>query len=232
MAAILSGDAIAANELPWHALRYPHTAALCGALAARYAPATSNRMLAALRGVLREAWRRGLLPAEEYQRAVDLAPIRGTRVMPGRALASEEVRALFLNCADGTPSGGRHAALLALLYRCGLRRAETMAIDLADFDTTAGIVRVLGEGNKERELPLVNGALEALSAWRVIRGDEPGPFLVPVLRGGRLVPRRMTPQPVLYTLRRRASAAGMAPSPRTTAGAVLSPTFSTPAPTS
>ncbi|MGI8826203.1 MAG: hypothetical protein ACR2JC_11270 [Chloroflexota bacterium] len=47
--------------LPWHLLGYQHTQAVRAALAARYAPASTNTMLAALRGVLKEAWRLGLM---------------------------------------------------------------------------------------------------------------------------------------------------------------------------
>ena len=56
---------------------YQHTQAARTALAGRYAPATANRMLAALRGVLREAWRLGQLGAEELARATDLATVHG-----------------------------------------------------------------------------------------------------------------------------------------------------------
>lgn len=42
-----------------------------------YLPATGNRMLSALRGVLRECWHWGLLSLEEYHLAIDVEPIRG-----------------------------------------------------------------------------------------------------------------------------------------------------------
>ena len=63
--------------MPWGRLRYAHTQAVRTHLAATYAPATANRMLAALRGVLREAWRLGQMSGEDFHRAVDLA--RGAR---------------------------------------------------------------------------------------------------------------------------------------------------------
>ncbi|MCP4467661.1 MAG: hypothetical protein GY813_13035 [Halieaceae bacterium] len=60
-----------ATVMPWSQLRYQHTAAIRATLAERYAPSTANKHLAALRGVLREAWRLGQLDGDDYHRAVD-----------------------------------------------------------------------------------------------------------------------------------------------------------------
>jgi hypothetical protein len=50
-----------ASHIPWHRLRHAHTQALRSWLAEHCSPAAANRHLAALRGVLREAWRLGLM---------------------------------------------------------------------------------------------------------------------------------------------------------------------------
>jgi len=68
------GDVLA---VPWHQLHYQHMQAIRTQLAQRYAPATANRILAALRGVLKEAWRLGLMDAETYHAAVDVQAVRG-----------------------------------------------------------------------------------------------------------------------------------------------------------
>src|SRR5439155_14814743 len=62
----LTGEPMDARAFPWGTLSYADTAAVRPTLAARYAPVTANKMLAALRGVLREAWRLGLMDAERY----------------------------------------------------------------------------------------------------------------------------------------------------------------------
>src|SRR5208283_1704391 len=98
-------------SFPWGELRYQHTAALRASLWDRYAPATANKILAAVRGVLREAWRLRQIPADEYQRAIDVGAIRGSRPLRGRHLAADEIRALFQQCAsDSGGAGARDAA--------------------------------------------------------------------------------------------------------------------------
>ena len=84
VASILGG---AIDTVPWHLVRYQHTQLVRAQLAATLAPATANKGLAALRGVLKEARRLGLMSAEDHARAVDLEAVRGSRVLRGRALS-------------------------------------------------------------------------------------------------------------------------------------------------
>jgi site-specific recombinase XerD len=226
IAEILTGSRDTAQALPWGAIRYEHAQAIRAKLAERYSPAMANKVLAALRGVLREAWRLGLLDAETYQRAVDLAPIRGSRLPAGRHVGEGEIHAMSLACADGTPAGARDAALLALLAAGGLRRAEVAGLEVADLELETGALRVRGKGSKERIAYLTNGALSAVRAWLEVRGAEVGPLLLPVNKAGRITVRRMTEQAIYNVVQRRAELAGVqSPTPhdfrRTFAGSLL-----------
>src|SRR5579871_2828871 len=64
------------ESLPWHALRYQHSAAIRAALIEKYKPSMANKILAALRGVLQECWRLGYMTAEDYHRAADVPTIK------------------------------------------------------------------------------------------------------------------------------------------------------------
>lgn len=211
IAATLASRPLPPEALDWSALRYQHTAAIRSRLAERYAPATVNKMLAALRGVLREAWRLGQMPAEDYQRAVDLESVRGSTVLRGRMLSPGELKALVDDCrADVGPAGARDAALLAVLYVAGLRRAEAVALDVADLDTKTGELLVRsGKGRKARTTYATNGGMEALRAWIAVRDSAPGALFYRVRRGGHIVRERMTPQAVLDIVRRRAEGASV-----------------------
>ena len=152
-ARILSSGAVSGVDFPWQQLRYQHTAALRAALLNKgAAPATVNKTLSAVRGVMKEAWRLGLMTAEDYARAADVKTVKQDRLPAGRALNPRELAALFQECAkDPLPTGRRDAALMAVLYGAGLRRAEAEALNLADFDTETGALTVHGgKGNKDR----------------------------------------------------------------------------------
>lgn len=211
IAKLVSGGLVGSQGLSWSKLRYPHTAAIRSALAEQHAPATANRMLAALRGVLKEAWKLGQMSAEEYHRAVELAPVKGSTLPRGRALSEGELRSLFSVCiANKIAAGARDCALLAVLYGGGLRRSEAVALDVADYNTDTGELTVRhGKGNKARIVYATHGGKRAINAWLRVRGSESGPLLLPVNRGGNVQHRRMTDQAVLYVLRKRAKQAGV-----------------------
>jgi site-specific recombinase XerD len=211
MADLLTGGRIGIEELPWHRLGYQHASALRAALAERYSPATANRYLAALRSVLREAWRLGLMNAEDLARATDLAPVKGERVPRGRALSRGELRALFESCREKTAGNVRDAALLGVLYAAGLRRAEVVSLGVADYDPESGALVVRGKGNKERITYIDDGAGEAMGEWLAVRGSEPGPIFCPVTQTGEVVIRGITDQAVYAILRSRAKKAKIRP---------------------
>src|SRR5579883_164312 len=233
VAGALGGDGATIMSFPWGALRYQHTAALRAACWDRYAPATTNKILAAVRGVLREAWRLRLIDADDYQRAADVRGVRGATLLRGRALSAGEIRTLFAHCTtDDSPLGARDAALLGALYGGGLRRAEAVALNVADYDRASGALRIeRGKGRKSRLTYLQGGAAVALDSWLAVRGvhPEPGsatppdaprpgapghppePLFTRIRRGGHVTDRRLTASGVLLVLQRRAVAAGVAP---------------------
>jgi integrase/recombinase XerD len=199
------------EEMPWASLRYEHTTFIRAELAQKYAPATANRFLSALRRVLKECWRLGYISAENYQRACDITPIIGQTIPAGRGLSSDEILALMEVCKhDTSPAGARDAAVIGILYMCGLRRAELSGLDLADLDTKTGALKILGKRRKERMVYLIGGALAALEDWLLIRGNKEGALFHPINLGGNIVPNRLSAQAVYTAIRKRTKEAGVA----------------------
>ena len=213
MARLLTQNRHDAWSLPWIDVGYAHGQALRTALVEtrRFSPATANQHLSAWRGVLKEAWRLGLLSAEAYARAADVPPVRGQTLPRGRALATGELQQLFHVCqSDGSPAGVRDGALIGVLYGSGLRRSELVALDVADYDVQAGSLTVRhGKGNKARLVYVAPGAEQAIADWLALRLLAPGPLFMPVNKGGHIVARRLSDQAVLYILARRAQDAGV-----------------------
>lgn len=64
-----------------------------------------------------------------------------------------------------TAAGQRDRAILEVLYGCGLRVSELCGLDVRDVFLDEEAVRVLGKGDKERAVPLLGTAREAMEAY-------------------------------------------------------------------
>ena len=207
----LSCDCAAAVR--WERLDANRVEVLKAALADRFAPATVNKALMALRGVLKAAWRMRLIDTEDYHRAIDTEPVKGETLPTGRAISKAEAVALFAACsADPTPAGSRDAAAFALMYGAGLRRAEVAALHLTDYDSESGAVVIMGKGNKQRKVYALGGIAAALNEWMQHRGTGAGPLLHPVSKAGDVRHERpISGQAIMGRLRVRCQQAAVDP---------------------
>ena len=211
IAEILAGEDADPWTFPWHELRYQHTARVRRELVHRYAPATVNKMLSSLRGVLKNAWRLGMMDADTYQRASAVENLRAKVQPKGEAVGQDELAALFQVCSeDPSPAGRRDAAMFATLYGGGLRRAELCGLDLADFDPEDCSLTVrAGKGRRDRTVYLPELVCQHLKAWIEVREDEPGPLFCPVRMTGEVPISRLRGESLWYVLKRRQRQAGL-----------------------
>ncbi|MDO9707563.1 tyrosine recombinase XerC [Paracraurococcus lichenis] len=159
-------------------------------------PATRARQLAAIRGFLRHLARtQGLEP-------LALATIRGPRLKPPvpRALTAEQAKEVASQVGTvhdperamrPAEQAARDTALATLLYGCGLRIAEALALEIRDAPlpgSEAGL-RVTGKGGKQRVVPVLPAVRQAIAAYLALRpGAAPGDPLFLGARGARLDP--------------------------------------------
>ena len=160
------------------------------------APTTIGRRLSAVRSLVRHA----LGPTRVPDAA--LAPRRPRRLPETPALSEVEDAVDAASGDDDGPLALRNAALLELVYSCGLRSAEAVGLDLGDVDLDREQLHVRGKGEKERLVPLGEEAAWRLGLWlrdgrpRLARGACDALFLS--VRGRRLdtsVLRRLLPNP-------------------------------------
>jgi len=111
-----------------------------------------------------------------------------------RALAPGEARAVATDIgemSDQAAIQARDAALFTLLYGCGLRIAEALALNVADapLPGSDAMLRVLGKGSKERLVPVLPVVRETIAAWLLLhpRREPDAPLFVGA-RGKRLDP--------------------------------------------
>src|SRR5690606_11927772 len=80
-------------------------------------------------------------------------------------LTYHEIEAL-LNAIDlSTPEGTRNRAMLEILYSSGLRVSELVGLKLNYIYLEAGLLRVVGKGNKERLVPMGREAMKYLKIY-------------------------------------------------------------------
>lgn len=198
-------------HVEWHKISFQDVIAIQSKLLETYSAASVNRMMSAVNGVLKAAWQLELITAEQYQRARNYKPAKGETLPVGRDIQQGELIALATYCkAEKSPAGARDAAIIGILYTCGLRRSELVALELADYDSSTSKLKVLhGKGNKQRPVYVKNGAAEALAAWLAIRGDAPGALFMPINKAGKVNAGKMTDQAIYNMLKNRAKQAGV-----------------------
>jgi integrase/recombinase XerD len=208
VAFLISSGAADARSLNWERLTYAQTAAVRATLSEQYAPNTAKRMLAALRGVLKECWRLGRMTHDEYARAADIAPVRGHMPPRGRALNGAELERLFRSCeVDQTVAAIRDGAMIAALYGTGLRRSELVRLDIGDFDPESGVLTIQGKGKQARSTYVVEEARALLDRWLRVRGISSGPMFLPITKSGHFLVKRLTCEGVAHVLAKRAGVA-------------------------
>jgi integrase/recombinase XerC len=149
--------------------------------------------------------------------------VRGPRVKPSmpRPVTEDQARGLITE-AEADPDleaweAARDAALLTLLYGCGLRISEALSLKRRDTPLGASL-RVLGKGSKTRVAPVLPAVAEAMDAYvaalpfplapdeQVFRARRGGPFsprhaqaLVQRLRGRLGLPSSATPHALRHS---------------------------------
>ncbi|MCB1691732.1 MAG: tyrosine recombinase XerC [Pseudomonadales bacterium] len=103
--------------------------------------------------------------------AMEVSAPRDGKRLP-RTLDTDQVAELMAGDASDWHTK-RDQAILELFYSSGLRLSELVGADLTDIDWSEGAIRVVGKGNKERQVPIGSIAQSALEAWLAVREDLP-----------------------------------------------------------
>ncbi|MFM2476638.1 tyrosine-type recombinase/integrase [Celerinatantimonas sp. MCCC 1A17872] len=202
------------KDCPWSELKRHHIQAIIEKLLAKgRSPATVNTYLAAIKGVMLEAWSMNLIDTDTYTHIRQVKSVKGYRVSRGRALSQYEIKQLFsVTNEDLSCKGTRDAAIIALLLGCGLRRAELVALNLNDIEHASKTLVVMGKGNKQRRSFMPPSSWNYLQKWlHDIRGEYSGPLFTRIRRYDDVTLERLSDQAVYHILQLRQKEAAIEP---------------------
>jgi integrase len=169
-------------------------------------PSTINQSLKAIKALARIL---GATRRIEHWEATSIASVpsikqRGVRT--GNWLSKADAQALLDAPDITTPIGLRDRGILAVFLGCALRRQEVCDLECRHIQQREGhwaIIDLVGKGQKVRSVPMAPWTKVALDDWTDYAGITEGHVFRPVRRGtGRIAGEQMTPQALLYVVRK------------------------------
>lgn len=151
------------------------------------APASVERAVSAIKGFHRFMVSDGI--CEAFPTSELPLPSKPERLPD--VISVDDAARLLDQPFPSTPAGLRDRAILEVLYGCGLRASELCGLDLRTTLLDEGLLRVFGKGDKERVVPVLGTAAEALVAYLdrgrgALVGRRPTQAVFLNARGGRL----------------------------------------------
>ncbi len=104
----------------------------------RLSPSTINVRLAAVRKLVSEARRNGILDNEQAAQMSDIPNIRQQGTRAGNWLTREQTKELLAVPDRSTLKGTRNYCILALLVGCALRRHELTSLEVEEIQLREG----------------------------------------------------------------------------------------------
>ena len=173
------------------------------------APATISKSMAALAGLFDFALDDGVVERNPAQRARrPKVPV----VSPRQGTSANEITAILNGLDLDTLIGLRDRALVLLLSVQAWRIAEVLKLRVEDLGEEAGhrVATITGKGSKVCRVTLAATTWQAICDWLDASGIHAGHVIVPVLKGGRVMPgKAMSPQSAWRRIRRLGQRAGL-----------------------
>lgn len=140
---------------------------------------TTNRHRAALKGFFKYLVREEVVTVNPAEHTEEL---KQPRRLPKRLTFREREHVLAALGEDESPIGRRDLAVVGLGCLAGLRCEEIVTLAVDQLDLANGIIRVIGKGDKQREIPLVNRLRVILERYLPVRATLLGGALGEVYR--------------------------------------------------
>jgi len=153
-------------------------------------PSTINVRLSAIRKLVGEARRNGMIGLEEASNLNDVPNVRqkGTRL--GNWLTREQAKELLAVPDRSTLKGKRDYVILALLVGCALRRRELATLNVEDIQLREGrwvIIDLRSKGGRIRTVVVPIWVKQGINTWMTAARIDDGRLLRPVSKSGKIL---------------------------------------------
>ncbi|WP_299204279.1 site-specific integrase [uncultured Amphritea sp.] len=166
------------------------------------APNTLNGYLATLKGVMKIAFKAGLITHMQWTDIQDLKSLKNDASPAGRMASQQETQDLEKAVDDmrlrNPAKAARDRAIFRLAFFSGIRRHEFSHLDYSHLNLNEGTLIVLSKGGKRPTIELSQDVISALVEWLAFRGNGPGAIFTRVLITGDITDQRLSDEGIRY----------------------------------
>jgi integrase len=152
-------------------------------------PSTINVRLSAIRKLVAEARKNGMIGIEDAASLLEVPNIRQKGTRMGNWLTREQAKELLTVPDRSNLKGKRDYVILALLVGCALRRRELATLDVETIQLREGrwvLADLEGKGRRIRTIAIPVWVKQGINAWTAAAGIEEGRLLRSIAKGGKI----------------------------------------------
>ncbi len=126
--------------------------------------------------------------------------------VPVPIISDDHLRRIFKSAEGATFEQRRDAAILRVLYDCGVRLAEVTGLGVDDVDWDRQVINVVGKGSRPRAVPFGRRTSQALDRYVIRASGSPADGVAGLWLGAK---GRLTDSGIAQMIRRRCRDAGV-----------------------
>jgi integrase len=155
----------------------------------KQSPSTVNLRLSAMRSLIAEARRGGMLSSEEAENLTDIPNIKQAGTRKGNWLTREQAKEILAVPDRSKLKGKRDYVILSLLVACALRRTELAEMEVATIQQREGrwvLADLEGKGRRIRTVAIPIWVKQGIDVWITAANITDGKLLRPIWKGGKI----------------------------------------------
>jgi integrase len=155
----------------------------------KQSPSTVNIRLSAMRKLVAEAKREGMLSSDDADKLSNISNIKQTGARQGNWLTREQAKEILAVPDRSKLKGKRDYVILSLLVACALRRTELAELDVATIQQREGrwvLADLEGKGRRIRTVAIPIWVKHGIDAWTSAANIKDGRLLRPIRKSGKI----------------------------------------------